>query len=34
MSLGDELRYLRAKAGGTTPDEIEEAYGPIPGFED
>jgi transcriptional regulator with XRE-family HTH domain len=27
MSLGDELRYLRAKAGGPTPQEIEEATG-------
>jgi transcriptional regulator with XRE-family HTH domain len=27
MSLGDELRYLRAKAGGPTPLEIEEATG-------
>lgn len=27
MSLGDELRYLRAKAGGITPDEIQEATG-------
>ncbi len=25
MSLGDELRYLRAKAGGPTPLEIAEA---------
>jgi len=27
MSLGDELRILRAKAGGPTPLEIEEAIG-------
>ncbi len=27
MSLGDELRHLRAKAGGPTPDDIEEATG-------
>lgn len=27
MSLGDELRYLRARAGGPTPLEIEEATG-------
>jgi transcriptional regulator with XRE-family HTH domain len=27
MSLGDELRILRAKAGGLTPLEIEEATG-------
>ncbi len=27
MSLGDELRYLRAQAGGPTPDEIEQATG-------
>jgi len=27
MSLGDELRILRAKAGGLTPLEIEEAIG-------
>jgi transcriptional regulator with XRE-family HTH domain len=27
MSLGDELRYLRAQAGGPTPFEIEEATG-------
>ncbi len=27
MSLGDELRYLRARAGGVTPDEIQEATG-------
>lgn len=27
MSLGDELRYLRAKAGGPTPFEIEDATG-------
>ena len=25
MGLGDELRYLRAKAGGPTPMEIEKA---------
>jgi transcriptional regulator with XRE-family HTH domain len=27
MSLGDELRILRARAGGPTPLEIEEAIG-------
>jgi transcriptional regulator with XRE-family HTH domain len=27
MSLGDELRYLRAKAGGITPAEIAEQTG-------
>jgi transcriptional regulator with XRE-family HTH domain len=27
MSLGDELRLLRAKAGGITPSDIEEATG-------
>jgi transcriptional regulator with XRE-family HTH domain len=27
MSLGDELRYLRAKAGGLTPFDIAEATG-------
>jgi transcriptional regulator with XRE-family HTH domain len=27
MSLGDELRYLRAKAGGITPSEIAESTG-------
>jgi hypothetical protein len=27
MSLGDELRYLRARAGGATPDDIQEATG-------
>ena len=27
MSLGDELRYLRARAGGVTPFEIAEATG-------
>ena len=27
MSLGDELRYLRARAGGATPSEIAEATG-------
>lgn len=27
MSLGDELRYLRARAGGVTPDDIQEATG-------
>jgi transcriptional regulator with XRE-family HTH domain len=27
MSLGDELRYLRARAGGPTPFEIAEATG-------
>ncbi len=27
MSLGDELRYLRARAGGVTPDVIQEATG-------
>ena len=27
MSLGDELRYLRAKAGGITPFDIAEATG-------
>jgi len=27
MSLGDELRMLRARAGGPTPLEIEEAIG-------
>ncbi len=27
MSLGDELRYLRARAGGPTPLEIAEATG-------
>jgi hypothetical protein len=27
MSLGDELRYLRARAAGVTPDEIQEATG-------
>ncbi len=27
MSLGDELRYLRARAGGPTPLEIAEAAG-------
>ena len=27
MSLGDELRLLRARAGGPTPLEIEEACG-------
>ena len=27
MSLGDELRQLRAMAGGPTPNEIEEATG-------
>jgi transcriptional regulator with XRE-family HTH domain len=27
MSLGDELRYLRARAGGITPLEIAEATG-------
>jgi transcriptional regulator with XRE-family HTH domain len=27
MSLGDELRYLRAKAGGPTPFEIKDATG-------
>jgi transcriptional regulator with XRE-family HTH domain len=27
MSLGDELRYLRARAGGLAPDEIQEATG-------
>jgi transcriptional regulator with XRE-family HTH domain len=32
MSLGDELRLLRAKAGGPTPFEIEEATGIDPGL--
>jgi len=27
MSLGDELRYLRARAGGPSPAEIAEACG-------
>jgi transcriptional regulator with XRE-family HTH domain len=27
MSLGDELRYLRARTGGLTPQEIEAATG-------
>lgn len=27
MSLGDELRYLRARAGGPTPLDIEEVTG-------
>ena len=30
MSLGDELRYLRAQAGGPTPSEIAEATGVDP----
>ena len=32
MSLGDELRLLRANAGGPTPFEIEEATGIDPGL--
>jgi transcriptional regulator with XRE-family HTH domain len=32
MSLGDELRYLRAQAGGPTPSEIAEATGVDPGL--
>lgn len=32
MSLGDELRLLRAQAGGPTPFEIEEATGIDPGL--
>jgi transcriptional regulator with XRE-family HTH domain len=32
MSLGDELRLLRAKAGGPTPFEIEEATSIDPGL--
>ena len=32
MSLGDELRYLRAKTGGPTPLEISEATGVDAGY--
>jgi transcriptional regulator with XRE-family HTH domain len=32
MSLGDELRYLRARAGGLTPSEIADATGVDPSF--
>jgi transcriptional regulator with XRE-family HTH domain len=32
MSLGDELRYLRAHAGGITPSDIFEETGVEPGL--
>jgi transcriptional regulator with XRE-family HTH domain len=32
MSMGDELRYLRARAGGVTPSDIAEATGVEPGL--
>lgn len=32
MSLGDELRYLRARAGGITPSDIFEETGVEPGL--